>query len=34
MSEKTFDAYGCELSGWHIVSAGAGTGKTYNIQIL
>lgn len=34
MSETTFDAYGCELRGWHIVSAGAGTGKTYNIQIL
>lgn len=29
-----FDSYECPLSGNHIVEAGAGTGKTYNIQIL
>jgi exodeoxyribonuclease V beta subunit len=31
---KDFDSYSCSLSGNHIVEAGAGTGKTYNIQIL
>jgi len=29
-----FDAYGCPLDGINLVEAGAGTGKTYNIQIL
>ncbi len=33
MAEQ-FDSYTCCLAGQHIVSAGAGTGKTYNIQIL
>ncbi len=31
---QPFDSYTCSLSGNHIVEAGAGTGKTYNIQIL
>jgi len=29
-----FDAYSCPLDGINLVEAGAGTGKTYNIQIL
>lgn len=29
-----FDAYCCPLDGINLVEAGAGTGKTYNIQIL
>ncbi len=33
MSED-FNAYECVLEGNHLVEAGAGTGKTYNIQIL
>ncbi len=28
------DSYKCSLVGNHLVEAGAGTGKTYNIQIL
>ena len=28
------DSYNCSLVGNHLVEAGAGTGKTYNIQIL
>jgi len=30
----SFNAYACPLDGVNLVEAGAGTGKTYNIQIL
>lgn len=32
--KKEFDAYNCPLTGNNLVEAGAGTGKTYNLQIL